>query len=336
VNGNLLAANRYVVSFSPEVTRELSNGSMELMRSSQGGYYATAVTADGRRIVQTGMSEKAGFPVAAIPGLLWQVAAIATAQKFLSDINKQLARIGEAMEFIKRYLEAERIGTVQASLDRLAEIITAMNSGGWELDDARRWVGMLDDLDLPCSGIVRAGQAQKQDLLQKAANVDIGTFRLKKKAVERAVQNSHDFASHFGLCTSALYVRVAATPVRAALPVGRADLAARLASCTEDSRALRDVNEEHFAVRSRPLLETMSDEKAIFSREATKKEARKTISEASTAARNSIIAELKEIDCIIASTQKNCASADKMYVNGLKLELAVTKDGSVESVSRIV
>lgn len=165
VNGNLLAANRYVVSFSPEVTRALSNGSMELMQSSQGGYYATAVTADGRRIVQTGMIEKAGFPVAAIPGLLWQVAAIVTAQRFLSDINKQLAKIGEAVEFIKRYLEAERIGTVQASFDRLTEIIAAMNSGRWELDDARRWVGMLDDLDLACSGIVRAGQAQKQDLL---------------------------------------------------------------------------------------------------------------------------------------------------------------------------
>jgi hypothetical protein len=171
--------------------------------------------------------------------------------------------------------EAERIGTVQASFDRLAEIIAAINSGRWELDDARRWVDMLDHLDLACSGIVKAGQAQKKDLLQKAANVDIGTFRVKKKGVERAVQNSHDFASHFGLCTSALYVRAAATHVRAALPVGRADLAARLASCSEDSRALRKVNDEHFVVSSKPLLETMSDEKAIFSRDATKKNATK-------------------------------------------------------------
>ena len=195
---------------------------------------------------------------------------------------------------------------------------------------------MLDDLDLACSGSVKAGQAQKQDLLQNAANVDIGTFRVKKKAVERAVQNAHDFASHFGLCTSGLYVRAAITHVRAALPVGRADLAARLASCSEDSRALRKVNDEHFAVRSKPLLETMSDEKAIFSREATKKEAHKTISDASTAARDRIRAELDEIDCIIASTQNNCSSADKMYVNGLKLELTVTQDGSVQSLSRIV
>src|SRR5579884_3616503 len=107
--GGLFAANRYVVSFSPEVTRSLSNGSMELMRSSQGGYYAIAVTADGRRIVQTGMIKKAGFPGAAIPGLLWQIAAVATAQRFLADINKQLGKIGEAVEHIKRYLEAERV-----------------------------------------------------------------------------------------------------------------------------------------------------------------------------------------------------------------------------------
>lgn len=80
----------------------------------------------------------------------------------------------------------------------------------------------------------------------------------------------------------------------------------------------------------------MSDDKAIFSQEATKKEAHKTIRDASTAARDRIKTELDEIDRIIASTQNSCASADRMYVNGLKLELTVTKDGSVQSLSRIV
>ncbi len=178
--GNLLAADRYVVSFSPEVTRALSNGSMELMRSSQAGYYAIAVNADGKRIVQPGLIEKAGFPAAAIPGLLRQVAAIITAQRFLSDINRQLAKIGVAVERIKRYLEAERFGTVQASFDRLTEIIDAMKSGKWELDNARRWIGMLDDIDIDCSKIVKAGQAHKQDFLPNAAGIDIGTFRVRK------------------------------------------------------------------------------------------------------------------------------------------------------------
>jgi hypothetical protein len=91
------------------------------------------------------------------------------------------------------------------------------------------------------------------------------------------------------------------------------------------------VNDEYFAV-----LDTMSYEKAIFTREATKQQAHQTISDASTAARNRISAALDEIDRIIASTRKNCASADKAYTNGLRLELAVTQDGSVQSVSRIV
>ncbi len=134
------------------------------MRSSQGDYYAIAVTADGRRIVQTGMIKKAGFPGAAIPGLLWQIAAVATAQRFLADINKQLGKIGEAVEHIKRYLEAERVGTVQATFERLTEVITALKTGRWDLDDARRWVGMPDALDFECSRIIKAGLAQKAGL----------------------------------------------------------------------------------------------------------------------------------------------------------------------------
>jgi len=87
MSGSLLAGNRYVVSFRPDVTHALSDGSMQLMCSSHGSYYAIAVTADGKRIVQTGITEKAGFPRVAVPGLLLQAAAIVTAQRFLSDIN---------------------------------------------------------------------------------------------------------------------------------------------------------------------------------------------------------------------------------------------------------
>jgi hypothetical protein len=335
-SSGLFAANRYVVSFSPEVTRALSNGSMELMRSSQDGYYAIAVTADGRRIVQTGMIQKTGFPVAAIPGLLWQAAAVVTAQRFLADINKQLGEIGEAVEHIKRYLQAERAGTVEAAFDRLTEVIAALNSGKWDLDDARRWVDMLDAIDLECSKIVKAGLAQKQDFLQKATVLDIGKCRVKKKAVEQAVQNADDFATHFRTCTSALYVRAVTANVRAALPVGRTVLAARLASCARDSRAIREINDQHFELRSKRILDTMSDKKLIFSREKTKKQAQTRIEKASNTARHRIRAELDEVDRIIDTTESSRVSVDAIFEKGLTLELEVGKDQSVQRVYRVV
>jgi len=215
MSGSLLAGNRYVVSFRPDVTHALSDGSMQLMCSSHGSYYAIAVTADGKRIVQTGITEKAGFPRVAVPGLLLQAAAIVTAQRFLSDINQQLAKIGEAVEFIKRYLEAERIGTVQASYERLVEILAAMNAGEWDLDDSRRWILALDNLDFECSRIVKAGLAQRQDHLEMAGILDLGRIRIKKGEVDKAVRNSNDFEAHFGLCASPLYVRAAAENERA-------------------------------------------------------------------------------------------------------------------------
>jgi hypothetical protein len=335
-SGGLFAANRYVVEFSPEVTRALSNGSMELMRSSQGGYYAIAVTADGRRIVQTGMIQKTGFPDAAIPGLLWQAAAVVTAQRFLADINKQLGEIGEAVEHIKRYLQAERAGTVEAAYDRLTEVIAALNSGKWDLDDARRWVDMLDDIDWQCSKIVKAGLAQRQDFLREATVLDIGKYWVNKKAVEQAVQNADDFATHFRTCTSALYVRAVTANVRAALPVGRTVLAERLASCARDSRAVREINDQHFKLLSERILDTMSDKKVIFSRDKTKQQAQTKIVQASNAARDCIRDELDEVDRIIDTTERSRVSVDAIFEKGLILELEVGKDQSVQRIYRVV
>jgi hypothetical protein len=102
LNADLLAANRYVVHFSAEVTRGLSNGSMELMRSSE-GFYAIAVRADGKRIVQPALIGM-GVSTVAIIGLFWQVGAIVFGQKFLSVINQQLTRISDVVDYIKLYL----------------------------------------------------------------------------------------------------------------------------------------------------------------------------------------------------------------------------------------
>ncbi len=121
--------------------------------------------------------------------------------------------------------------------------------------------------------------------------------------------------------------------VRAALPVGRTDLAPRLASCAQDSRAIREINDEHFMRRAKPILDITS-KKFILKR--TKQQARIAIGGASNAARDRISAELDEVDRIIDTTERSRVSVDTTMETGLTLELEVGKDQSVQRVCRII
>jgi hypothetical protein len=117
--------------------------------------------------------------------------------------------------------------------------------------------------------------------------------------------------------------------------VGRAELPTRLVSCGQDSRALREVNEQHFAGWSKPRQDAKAQKKAIFSRDATNRHARKTITDVANATHNHLNAEVDHIDRVIANTQISLTTADKMSAKGLMLELTVASDGSVLGASRI-
>ncbi len=153
--------------------------------------------------------------------------------------------------------------------------------------------------------------------------------------MEQAVQSSIEFGSHFGLCAAALYVRAAGMQVRAALPIGCAELPARLRSCTQDSHALREVNEQHMALWSKPAQDATSARKTILSRDVTANHAQTTITDAATGTRDRIKAELDEIDRVITSTQESLATTNITAARGLMLEVTIAADGSVLSASRI-
>jgi hypothetical protein len=149
------------------------------------------------------------------------------------------------------------------------------------------------------------------------------------------VRNANDFARQLRLCTSALYVRAWVNSVRAALPIGRADLPPRLSGCSKDAQMLRKINEQQFATTSKRWEQNINN-KAIFSREGTKLKAHQDISKALFKARNEIEADLKEIDSIVAKTEAAVATAEQNGNGGLMLELTVSEDGSTLTAARVV
>lgn len=109
------------ITFSPEVTKGLADGSFALMQR-VGGFQATAVNSSGQ-IVGNGVItlDRAASSVA-VASAIWQILAVVTAQKFLSDINKRLAAIEEGIKRLETWLDSHEQGKFLGSMKYMATI----------------------------------------------------------------------------------------------------------------------------------------------------------------------------------------------------------------------
>lgn len=113
------STGRFVVRFSPDIARALNAGHVHLMRSAVGGFRAIAVNSAGQ-VVGQGTLAAASLLTPAAAGLLaWQVMAFVTAQKFLSDINRQLYDLQKKTGDIIEWLESEARGRIAGNLEYL-------------------------------------------------------------------------------------------------------------------------------------------------------------------------------------------------------------------------
>jgi hypothetical protein len=321
----------YVVNFSSEVSKAFANGTAELMMSRLGDVHATAVTSSGHRIIEQGVLTR----TASInPGLVWQLAAVVTGQRFLADINKNLNRLNEAIDCLKRLAEADQIGVVLASFDRLQEIIQALNQGNWTLDDAKRWIGVLDQLDFECARIVKAGLARVADYPTKASGMDLGTFRVNQNNVNRIVQNTADFGRDFEIWMAAVCIRATVMQIRGGLPIGKSELPTRSASCKADIGSLREANEKYQEAVKKCASSLKG--RTLFSFESTESAAQGKLVSCSDSTFEQNRSRLKTNKRLLMAVNDALRLQNDATGRELRLEVELGADGSVTAVRRVL
>lgn len=115
------SGNLYRITFSPEVAKGLTDNTYSLMRSG-GTFRATAVDRSGKIIGQGKISPDRAASSIAAASAAWQILAIVTAQKFLSDINERLASIEESVKRMEGWLDTQEQGRFLGSMKYLADI----------------------------------------------------------------------------------------------------------------------------------------------------------------------------------------------------------------------
>ncbi|CAB3688322.1 hypothetical protein [Trinickia soli] len=126
----------YELCFTPEITRQLSDGTLVLQKAIGEGYRSGAVGPNGRYVAQ-GRLVKAGEgsrKLATVAAASFQVISFVVGQEHLAQINAKLEKIASSIENLRRERQIEREAEILAFSKGLHEDVELLLRG--ELDEA--------------------------------------------------------------------------------------------------------------------------------------------------------------------------------------------------------
>jgi hypothetical protein len=221
----------YRVRFSPQVAFDLVTGKARLLQTTSGTLKATAVRASGSPTIIGGgnVVATAGNP-AAIALVVWQIAAIVTAQKYLADIDKKLAELQTTLNEVLQLIQDQMFGTLAAHVSLLER----------KHDQIKR----CDLSDSERTSLAVFFDRLEHDSLAAVAVANEQVRKLQGRALVAARDNNKDdlFSALEGLSTytrlwcAASYTRLLGLQVKSLLPSDRQLLQAELDDAEKRSK----------------------------------------------------------------------------------------------------
>ena len=216
------------VVFSPAVTRGLSDGTLDLMENSR-GLLPVARNASTGRIVQTGNAvAQGGVRLANVAVMSWQIAAIATAQHYLGEINERLTNIERGIENIISWLTEDKKTELYAAVHLLRQYHHAIASGELHGDETAAIYNKFEDIELKCYATGKLARAELQKRLNELARIDVREWTARGDSAERAKQWVKHNREALELIFLAQSCRILACQVKSLLPGSRYFLPQRI------------------------------------------------------------------------------------------------------------
>ena len=117
--GQMIGNNTYRIALSPELRTAVRDG-VGTFRLLDGELTGTVISKETGRILGHGQLKPAQLAqFANVTMVLWQVAAVVTAQHFLAEINQELKGINRKLDNVQEFLETQAAGRILAHLKAL-------------------------------------------------------------------------------------------------------------------------------------------------------------------------------------------------------------------------
>lgn len=234
--GGEAGAKSYKVIFSPEITRALSRGTLELvpkgkeflpMVRSAGGMKRFA--GQGRLVLQNGVK------LANVAAMTWQIASIVTAQHYLEMINAKLAGIERGVDDIRSWLEFEKKGELRAAIHQLKEFYAAIARGKLNPNELASIYQQFDTIERQSSAIGELAREMARKRLAELDKVDVKEWVDRDGSAERAIKWVNHNKEVIDLIFLAQSVRVLTCQVQSMLPGDHERLRGRIENAREQA-----------------------------------------------------------------------------------------------------
>jgi hypothetical protein len=227
--GKEMTTKTYRLVFSPAVTRALNKGTLELVPSAGELLPVARKVGDPKKFVKLGrVITTGGIRLANVAAASWQIAAIATAQHYLAEINARLAGIERGIDDIRTWLEEEKKGELRAAVHLLREYYNAIARGELHEHEQAAIYHQLDDIERTCLSIGELAREMSRRRLEELERIDIREWTDRGGSAERAIKWVKHNREALDLIFLAQSVRILACQVKSMLPGDRQRLRDRI------------------------------------------------------------------------------------------------------------
>lgn len=217
-NAMVTAPSLLVMRLSPELMQSIASGTAQMMLE-KGTEAIRGNVVQGRVIIGQAsfLNVSNSIKAAGAALAIWQVMAMITAQKFLSDINRRLAGIERGIQDLKEWLEEDALSSLSSDYRYLSQAAASLGSQSLSIEERMNHLNQVDDIDRNCAKLQDLFHQRSLAALEQFRTQDVQGLGLKDNAHALLNYGPQYLRMHYGYL-NALKVRCAAAQVRLSLP----------------------------------------------------------------------------------------------------------------------
>jgi len=332
--GSEISTRTLRVVFSPEVTRGLQSGSLRLSQDGAMQLLPVACDAQTGHYIEWGRGvTTGGMQLADAAAATWQIAAIATSQHYLAEINVRLQRIEDRLRDIQFFQREEKRAEIRSAVHLLKQYHDAIFRAALHPNEVAAIYQKIEDIEEKCLAVSELGrrlaeeESQKLDGIEVRENTDpLGTERRAGEWLNRCKQAAE-------LVILAESCRVIACHVKAALPGDRVLIKRRI----EDIRTRGYESVGHFIAMegrfNQKIVQPLNPSGDLLREILSYRDHGRDAANSFARVRKEVSNMAQNLDAQAKITRAVIQRFDQLAESGLALDVNVDRNGKVAVLS---
>jgi hypothetical protein len=257
----------------------------------------------------------------------FNILAMVTSQKFLADINANLEKISEDLNYIKKYLNNERTGKIIGNIAYLEEIFSKISNNKLTNNEISAYINSIEQIDRECYQIIFAIERDMIDRINCFKRIPLPKYFIIGSNSDVVLNNITEFKEASEQLLFCMQLKILVNKVRILLQV---DQQQSLSSISKVKYIINNfiIKKEHYCSIVHKWADKLHHQYLIF-------ETRESFKNTYYGIKNIISTVSKTLNETEEFLNKDLLSIEKYLndlENDLKIEVSLNKKKEINSI----